>query len=162
VQSARLLFSLLSAIAVLGRPPSLPAQGTHADSSAILLLIQAHADAWNRHDARAAAAVYTLDADIRYSSGERLPGRPQIEAAHRAAFAEDTAGGGSRHSHPGPLWLRFVRPDLALVEVEARYDYPAGANGRAPAPERSLLFLVLTKDREQWSVLAQRNLGPVR
>ena len=161
MQTARLFLSLLFPIALLGRPLCLLAQGTHADSSAIRRLIQAHADAWNRHDAHAAAAVYASNADVRYSSGERLQGRTQIEAAHRAAFAEDTAGGGTRHSHPGPLWLRFVRPDLALVEVEARYDFPAGATGRARPPERSLLFLVLTKDRGQWNVLAQRNLGPV-
>lgn len=162
MQTDRLLLFLLFPIALLGRPLSLPAQGTRADSSAIRRLIQAHADAWNRHDAHAAAAAYAANADVRYSSGERLQGRAQIEAAHRAAFAEDTAGGGSRHSHPGPLWLRFERPDLALVEVEARYDYPAGPSGTAPAPERSLLFLVLTKEHGRWSVLAQRNLGPVR
>ena len=102
MQTDRLLLFLLFPIAFLGRPLSLPAQGTRADSSAIRRLIQAHADAWNRHDAHAAAAAYAANADVRYSSGERLQGRAQIEAGHRAAFAEDTAGGGSQWHDAGP------------------------------------------------------------
>jgi uncharacterized protein (TIGR02246 family) len=150
-------------VLIFGWPAGLPAQGSRADSTAIRRLIQAHAEAWNRHDAHAAASAYASEADIRYSSGTRLQGRAAIESAHEAAFADDTAGGGSRHSHPpGSLWLRFMRPDLALAEVEARYDYPADTTGTRAAPERSLLFLVLTKKDGLWRVLAQRNLGAVR
>ena len=158
---ALLFCVLLSAYVVLNWPSRASAQA-NADSIAIRQLIQHHADAWNHHDAPAAAAVYATNADIRYSSGERIQGRAAILAAHRAAFAEESAGHRSRHSHPpASLWLRIVRPDLALAEVESRYDYPADSTGHAPAPDRSLLFLVLTKERGQWSVLAQRNLGPL-
>jgi len=163
MRAAFLTLSALPALLALPWPVQLSAQDRSTDSIAICELIQAHAQAWNRRDAHAAAAVYAPAADIRYSNGERLQGRSAIEAAHRAAFLEDTAGGGSRHSHPqASLWLRFVRPDLAFAEVEARYDYPIVSRGATPPPERSILFLVLTKERGHWSVLAQRNLGPVR
>jgi len=161
--AASLLFTLSPAVALLLGPSNAPAQGSPADAAVIRHLIQTHAEAWNRRDAGAAAAVYDPAADIRYADGTRLAGRAAIEAAHAQAFAEDTVNGGSRHSHPaGSLWLRFVRPNLALAEVEARYDFPAGGAGRRPPPERTLLFLVLTKERGRWSMLAQRNLGPIR
>jgi uncharacterized protein (TIGR02246 family) len=162
MRAAHLMCSLAITVNVLGYPSVVSAQRGETDSSAIQRLIQSHAEAWNRHDAVAAAAVYAPNADIRYSSGERLQGRPAIEAAHRAAFAGEPAGKGSRHSHPlASLWLRFVRPDLALAEVESRYDFPADSAGESRRPDRSLLFLVLTKEQGHWQVLAQRNLGPV-
>lgn len=152
-----------AALLILAPAPTRAQASRAADSIAITNLIQGHAQAWNRHDARAAAEAYAPDADIRYSSGQRLQGRAAVEAAHRSAFAEDTVGGGSRHSHPpSSLWLRFVRSDLALAEVESRYDYPLLSTEAAQPPERTLLFLVLTKDQGQWRVLAQRNLGLIR
>ena len=162
MRAAHLMWTLVTILDVLAWPVPVSAQNSQADSAAILRVIQGHADAWNRRDAQAAAAAYARDADIRYSSGERLQGRPAIEAAHRAAFAGEPADKASRHSHPsGSLWLRFVRPDLALAEVESRYDFPADSAGHPRPSERTLLFLVLTKEEGQWRVLAQRNLGPL-
>jgi uncharacterized protein (TIGR02246 family) len=137
---------------------------TAADAAAIRRLIQAHADAWNRRDARAAAAAFHPDADVRLGSGRYLRGRAAIEQGHEAALKEDSAAGGTVHSHPpSTIRLRFVRPDVALGEVEARYDPRSpGPDGKPQPPDRALLFLVLTKEHGRWGVAAQRNLGPPR
>lgn len=135
---------------------------TTADAVAIRHLIQSHADAWNRHDAHAAAAAFHPDADVRLGSGRYLVGRVAIEQWHEAALREDSLAGGSRHTHPPQsIRLRFLTPDVAICEVEARYDaLRAGPGGKTPPPDRSMLFLVLTKEHGQWGVAAQRNLGP--
>jgi uncharacterized protein (TIGR02246 family) len=131
------------------------------DEAEIRRLIQAHADAWNRRDAKAAAAVFHPDADVRFSSGLLVRGRAALERVHEEGLREDSAKGGTVHSHP-PRSVRiwFIRPDVALCEVEARYDArTATPTGQLPPPDRSLLFLVLTKDQGRWGVMAQRNLG---
>jgi len=144
---------------VLGGLP-VAAQGSPRDSAEVRRLLLSHSDAWNRKDAKDAATVYLPEADILTPGGDRVQGRQAIEAAHAADFAADTAGGGSRNSHPlETLWMRFLRSDLALVEVETRFDFPPDSSGPV-RPERSTLFLVLRKDHGHWGVLAQRTLQP--
>jgi uncharacterized protein (TIGR02246 family) len=150
---AALLVSVLSGLPVA-------AQGSPRDSAEVRQLLLSHSDAWNRKDAKGAAAIYLSEADILTPGGDRVQGRQAIEAAHAGDFSADTAGGGSRNSHPfETLWMRFLRSDLALVEVETRFDFPPDSSGPV-RPERSTLFLVLKKEHGHWGVLAQRTMQP--
>jgi uncharacterized protein (TIGR02246 family) len=151
------LAALLGSVAY-GLPVA--AQGSPKDSAEVRQLLLSQSDAWNRKDAKGAGAVYLPEADILTPGGDRVQGRQAIEAAHAGDFAADTAGGGSRNSHPlETLWMRFLRSDLALVEVETRFDFPPDSSGPV-RPERSTLFLVLRKEHGHWGILAQRTLLP--
>jgi uncharacterized protein (TIGR02246 family) len=133
-------------------------QGTPADSQAILSLIQAHATAWNRRDAKAAAAIMTPDAVWITSSGTRLRGRAEIERAHLQWLAEDSAAGGSRHSHPTEtITIRFLRADVAVADVGSHYVPVPRSGKQVPAPKPTYLFVALTRDAGQWHIAQVRN-----
>lgn len=134
------------------------AQGTPPDSQAIRSLIQAHAAAWNHRDAKAAAAIMTPDAVWITSSGATLRGRAEIERAHLQWLAEDSATGGSKHSHPPEtITIRFLRADVAVADLGSRYVAPPKPGEQAPAPQTSFLFIALTKDAGQWRIAQVRN-----
>ena len=152
--------ALIGAVAFLlsGNNPSL-AQSA-ADRQTIQNLIQAHATAWNHRDAKAAAAIMTPDAVWVTSSGVTLRGRSEIEQAHVRWFAEDSAAGGSTHTHPPEsVVIRFIRPDVAVADLESWFVSHSGPAGSTSLPVRTLLFIVVTKDAGQWHIAEVRNTG---
>ena len=136
-------------------PLPLAAQAA-VDEQAIRDLIQAHATAWNKRDAVAAAAVYSPNAVVRTSAGVLLEGREAIEAAHRQWLAEDTAGGGSIHSHPAATTrIQFVVANVAVADVDGCF----APRTRAEAPACVPLFIVVVKRSGHWLVAEQRPLS---
>jgi uncharacterized protein (TIGR02246 family) len=131
-----------------------------SDSLAILSLIQAHAAAWNRRDAKAAAAVLTPDAVWVTSGGLELHGRDEIERAHVRWLAQDSAAGGSTHVHPpSSITIRFLRPDVAVADLDGQFIAPPvtpGGEGRLR--EEARIFVVATKNTGVWHIAQLRNL----
>lgn len=126
------------------------------DSAAIIGLIQAHAAAWNRRDASAAAAVLTPDAIWVTSSGEELRGRSRIEQAHRQWLASDST---TTHVHPPEsIAIRFLRPDVAIADLDGQFFGPPDSEGRARLREEARIFVVATKDGGVWHIAQLRNL----
>jgi uncharacterized protein (TIGR02246 family) len=152
-------FSLALGVALtLVRPIAGFAQGTPADRQAIRNLIQAHADAWNRRDAKAAAAVMAPDAVWITSSGTILQGRTEIERAHREWLSEDSAAGGSTHVHPAEsIKIRFLRADVAVADLASQFIARPKRGALPPTPETTYLFIVVTKDRGIWRISQLRN-----
>src|ERR1700720_4007550 len=129
-------FSLLLGVALtLIRPTAGFAQGTPADRQAIRNLIQAHAAAWNKRDAKAAAAVMAPDAVWITSSGTILQGRGEIERAHREGLSEDSATGGSTHVHPvESIRIRFLRADVAVADLASQFIARPKTGAKPPTP----------------------------
>jgi uncharacterized protein (TIGR02246 family) len=132
---------------------------TTADSAAIVGLMQAHAAAWNHRDPKAAAALLTRDAVWVTSGGVELRGRAEIEHAHAEWLALDSAGGGSTHIHPPETFvIRFLRPDVAVADLDGQFLAPTGPNGRAAVREEARIFVVATKDAGGWRIAHLRNI----
>lgn len=142
-----------------GRSPA-AVEGRASDSAAILALIQAHAAAWNRRDAKAAAAVLTPDAVWVTSAGVELRGRGEIERAHAQWLAQDAAAGGSRHVHPpASIAVRFLRPDVAVADLDGQFVAPPDAKGGGGrVREEARIFVVATKDAGAWHIAQVRTL----
>jgi uncharacterized protein (TIGR02246 family) len=133
--------------------PRSPAAGRASDSAAILGLIQAHAAAWNRRDAKAAAAALAPDAVWVTSGGQELHGRAEIERAHAEWLAQDSAAGASTHVHPpSSISIRFLRPDVAVADLDGQFV----AGGRVR--EQARIFVVATRDAGAWHIAQLRNL----
>ena len=131
-----------------------------ADRAAIQALLDAHGAAWTKGDAAAAAAVMTEDADWVSGSGAVYEGRPAIEAMHRRELAG--MGKGSRHSHPGTPKIRFIRPDVAIVDGDS---YMAGLHdeqGKEFPPTTSRYTAVMVKENGRWMVAAFRSLPQLK
>ena len=116
--------SLRIASAVLGVCLTVPAayaqntQASPADSQAIRDLVGLHASASQRGDFRDMVRGYHVDADVRYSDGTVLRGLAEIEPRYRHILS----GGATSMAHlhpPATIHMRFLRPDVAFVDVES-------------------------------------------
>lgn len=131
-----------------------------SDRAAIQKVLDAHGTAWTKGDSVAAASVMTEDADWVSGGGEFYEGRAAIEAAHR----EWLSGGakGTRHTHPGTPKIRFIRPDVAIVDGDSFMGGLRDENGKEMPPTFSRYCAVLVKDGGSWKVTAFRSLPQLK
>jgi len=81
-----LLSCLLASIGGLVLTMSGQTKG-ETDEQSIVALINRFVDGWNRHDAKAFAAVFAEDADFTNWRGEGASGQAKIEEFHAPLFA---------------------------------------------------------------------------
>jgi uncharacterized protein (TIGR02246 family) len=144
------------AVCLLLLPLLLKAQtGTDADEHAIRAVVDRFVDAWNRHDAKAFAAVFAEDADFTNVRGMGVSGRARIEAFHAPLFATIFS---KSHQESTDIKTRFIRPDVAAVDVRWKMTGAMDAQGN-PRPEREgLLSFVMAKNAAQWEIVVMHNL----
>jgi uncharacterized protein (TIGR02246 family) len=127
---------------------------TPDDDRAILALIESHAVAWNKRDIKAASDVYSDNATIATGSGRAFTGRAGVEQWHIEALSGPTP---STPTHPvDTVRIYFLRPDVAVADVESHSPGPAGADGQPGPTRKAPLFIVLMKTSGEWRVGAQR------
>jgi uncharacterized protein (TIGR02246 family) len=101
----------------------------------------------------------TPDAVWITSSGTTLRGRAEVERAHLQWLAEDSAAGGSRHTHPTEaITIRFLRPDVAVADVGSYYVALNRSGEQGPPPEPTFLFVALTRESGHWYIAQVRNI----
>ena len=115
------------------------------------------AEAWNRHDAKAYADLFTEDADVVNVVGWWWKGRPQIESRLTAAFAyvfrDSTMTIAEVH-------VRFLTPETAIAHVlwtMAGARTPPGI----PEPRQGIQTQVLEKREGGWRIAAFQNTHSV-
>jgi uncharacterized protein (TIGR02246 family) len=131
-----------------------------ADKAAIQALLDAHGEAWTKGDAAAAAAVMTQDADWVGGDGGIYEGRAAIEAAHREWLSGSAKG--SRHLHPGIPAIRFLRPDVALVDGDSYISGAHDDHGQELPAQTSRYTAVMVKENGQWLVAAFRSMPQLK
>src|SRR5712692_4833718 len=131
-----------------------------SERAAIQQVLDAHGNAWTKGDAVAAAAVMTEDADWVSGAGSIYEGRMAIEAAHREWLTGDAKG--SRHAHPGRPEIRFIRPDVAIVDGDSYMGGLRDEQGKEIPPIFSRYTAVLVKNCEKWKVTAFRSLPQLK
>ena len=136
-------------------------QSNHAaDIAAIQSVLDAHGAAWTRGDAAGAASVLTDDADWVSGSGKTFVGREQIEAMHKQLL--DGPAKGTRHSHPGTPNVRFITPEVAIVDGDSMMAGFRDDNGKEEPPAYSRYTAVFVKKSGKWYVTAFRSLPQVK
>jgi uncharacterized protein (TIGR02246 family) len=152
---AALLFGALLFAAILH------AQSNHsADIAAIQAVLDAHGAAWTRGDSAAAASVLTDDADWVSGSGKTFVGKQQIEAMHKQLLEGPAKG--TRHSHPGTPNIRFITPDVAIVDGDSMMAGFRDENGKELPADYSRYTAVFVKKNGKWYVTAFRSLPQVK
>jgi uncharacterized protein (TIGR02246 family) len=134
--------------------------GSSAEKAAIQAVLDAHAAAWSKGDAAAAAAVMTQDADWVSSDGSVYEGRSAIEAAHQEWLAGPAKG--SWHSHPGLAKIQFIRPDVAIVDGDSYISGLHDEKGSEIPASISRYTAVMVKESGRWKVAAFRSLPQVK
>ena len=127
------------------------------DEGAIRQVQTLQADAWNKHDAKAYAALFTEDGDCVNVVGWWWKGRAQIESRLTAAFAfvfhesqlavTDTA-------------VRFLTPTIAVAHVSWTMTGAKTPPG-VPEPRQGIEIQVLQKKSGHWLIESFQNTNAI-
>ena len=95
------------------------AQSHPKDEAAIRAQVESYEAAINHRDRHALAALFTPEADFVYFNGPKVVGRDSVVARTSAAFSEWPS---TMRFTLEVSSVRFVRPDVALVETRAGFS----------------------------------------
>jgi uncharacterized protein (TIGR02246 family) len=133
---------------------------TDAESSAIQAVADGLDSAWNRGDAEAFASRFAPDGSFTNVLGMVHNGREAFRARHDAIFKTIFKGSTSKLVI---TTLRFVRPDVAIADLDAEIrgfgTLPPGMRADADGAGRSKLLMVFVKDGGTWWISAYHNVG---
>jgi uncharacterized protein (TIGR02246 family) len=133
------------------------AQGTPADEAAIRKVTEQFSPAWAKADSKALAGVYTADADYVSSTGLVAKGHAEIEKAYAAQFAGAYKGTSLK---AGVTNVRFLKPDIAIVNGTFEVAGMRGSDGREAPPRKGISTSVVVKQNGQWLITALRAWVP--
>ncbi len=127
-----------------------------ADEAALRRIAQSFGEAWGRHDARALTASMSEAAIFVTAGGRRLEGRGNIENYHARLFR----GSASQSTNATlNVTLRFLRPDVALVERWWQIDKDRYSD-RSPRPQRTgLMTMVAERRNGGWLVTSVQSIN---
>lgn len=156
--------SIFSIIPLGSAPMSNAESKTNAsqakDSAAIEALVAAESDAWDRGDAKAFAERFTSDGSFTNLIGKVYYGREEFEERHAEIFKTIYKGSRLKQSIGK---LRFIRPDVAVVDINAELsgfvNAPPGVRTEVDHLIRAKLQLVLVKERGDWWITAYHNVA---
>ena len=153
MKALRTLF-LLVAFSVLGN-----AFAATIDDEKLIRGVEARwEEAWNRHDMKAGAALFTEDADFINVNGWYWKGRDEIEknhaVLHAGMFKDSTFKTISTN-------IRFLAPEIALTHVKWEIGGDRNPDGTFRQPREGLFTQVLVKKNGRWSISAWHNTNVV-
>jgi uncharacterized protein (TIGR02246 family) len=132
------------------------------DIAAIEALVSAQADAWNQGNAKAFAVRFAEDGSFTNIIGMTFYGREAFEQRHAEIFRTIYKGSSVRFSIQK---LRFIRPDVAVVDVDGVLTGYAklhpGIQAGTDGAIRSKLQVVLTNERGDWWITAYHNVAVI-
>jgi uncharacterized protein (TIGR02246 family) len=150
------LFLVLPVALLFASAIASPAKKT-SDEPGIRAAVVAFQEAWNHHDMKAMANVFTEDADLINVVGTRWQGRADIVKAlgvfHREMFKNEQI-------HLGQITIRSVAPNVAVaVAVQTgsgEMVLPDGLGPRKPLGEQLDTFVLVNRDGT-WKVAHAQN-----
>jgi uncharacterized protein (TIGR02246 family) len=126
------------------------AAGTRAaDEAAIRENVRQMESAWNTKSGAVFAKPFAEDADYVVINGMHLRGRSVIEKSHQQIFDTIFKETTIRLS---VKQVRFFRPDVAVVHVNAHRDGPENE-----ISVDALISMVMTRDKDGWKIAAFQN-----
>ena len=128
------------------------------DAKAIADLIAAEDAAWGQGDAAAFSKAVLADCVFTNIFGQVFVGHDAFEAQHARIFATIYRGTRLRQT---VTHLRFLRPDIAVVDTEAAVSGLARLPPGVTSPDGALhtrLMQVFVKDRGAWGIAAYHNV----
>jgi uncharacterized protein (TIGR02246 family) len=136
------------------------AQGPGENEKQIRAIVQSEEDAWNRGDAEGFAAHYAEDGIFANVIGQQLYGRKAFIAQHAMIFSTIYKGS---HNVFSVSKVTFVRPDVALVEIDGALSgairTPPGLKVGEDGALHVKLLEVMTKEKGSWVIAAFHNVA---
>jgi uncharacterized protein (TIGR02246 family) len=125
---------------------------TQHDEAAIRALFDVQGEAWLAADGDRFASAFAEDADFINITATALRGRAEIARHHNLIFNTIYKGVKMELSN---LRVRFLRPDVALVEADARAK--VGDEDR-----RANLLAIALREDGAWLIHALHNMVPFK
>ena len=140
-----LLIQAAAAMVVLGQVPR--------DEAPIRAIASQWEKAWNQHDMKALAQLFTDDADFVNVAGRHWKGRAEIEARHQERLVQfkDSTWTTRR------VAVEFLRPEIALVHVDWGLKGDTDPDGTKRQPRDGVFLWVVVKKGAQWQIRAAQN-----
>jgi uncharacterized protein (TIGR02246 family) len=142
-----LVFMLLACVTAAGARAA-SADGAAEDEAAVRASVKQMEEGWNKKSGVLFARPFADDADYVVINGLHLRGRAAIEQGHQRIF--DTIFKQSALSLTVKQ-VRFLRPDVAIVHVNAANQIPGREETRA------VITLVMSKEKGVWQIAAFQN-----
>jgi uncharacterized protein (TIGR02246 family) len=125
-----------------------------ADRKGVEAIVDGFGAAWNRHDAKALAALFTEQADFVNVIGLHWKGREEIERAHAEIHATRM-----KNSHLAIL-SRSARPlssDVVLVHATWELEGDTGIEGKPLPTRKGVLSFVVARQGGRWLAESAQN-----
>ncbi len=146
-------------VACLSLPTSSHAQAPD-DTAAIHAIVQELRDAWNRGDAQAFATHFAGDGSFTNVVGMQTYGKAPFLKQHQRIFSTIYKGS---HNEFTLGTLRFVRPDVAIADVDSVLSKtvarPPGILAYPDGSVHTRLQLVLSREHGTWQIDAFHNVA---
>jgi uncharacterized protein (TIGR02246 family) len=117
-------------------------------------LVKGFVQAWNTHDMKAFAALFTEDADFVNVAGAWWKGRAEIQAKleerHATRFKATTL------TATGTT-VRLPRPDVAVVHLSWELTGALDREGKPAPSRRGVLQILGIKEADRWRITAAQN-----
>jgi uncharacterized protein (TIGR02246 family) len=129
-----------------------------ADEAAIRAVETSQQDAWNRHDAKAYANLFTEDGDCVNVVSWWWKGRAEIEAkltdAYAFVFRESVL-------NIGEVTVRSLQADVAVVHVRWTMTGARTPQG-IPTPQQGIQTQLVQKQSGKWLIAAFQNTNSIQ
>jgi uncharacterized protein (TIGR02246 family) len=112
-------------------------------------------DAWEHGDGKAYASFFSEDAQFVTATGKRMLGRKSIAKESQEILNTLFRGSKLGRSYRNPNNLRFITPDVALVESAGSVLFPGETEDKV-APNGLMTFVVARRD-DAWRIVSFQN-----
>lgn len=154
----RKTYGIAAAAIFLSAGSAFGAEGS-PDDTAIRAVEQRQQDAWNAHDARAYAALFTEDTDVVNVLGWWWKGRGELETKLSGAFASVFAQSTLTLTE---VDVRYLEPGIAIAHVRWTMTGAKTPTGNpSNTPQVGLQTQVLQKRDGAWLIAAFQNTNGV-
>ncbi|HZR04538.1 MAG TPA: SgcJ/EcaC family oxidoreductase [Candidatus Udaeobacter sp.] len=141
----------------LSLPRIVRCDSSEAEATAIRELEKRQQDAWNRHDAKAYASLFSEDGDCVNVVGWWWKGRAEIEkkltAAYAFVFRESVLT-------ISDVDIKFPAPEMAIAHV--RWTMVGARTPEAlPKPQQGIQTQLLQKQKGKWLIVAFQNTNAI-
>lgn len=133
------------------------AQDRSQDEAEIRNVEKRQQDAWNQHDAKAYASLFTEDGDIVNVVGWWWKGRPEIEKKLTDAYAFVFRESALTVTE---IDVKFLAADLAIAHVKWTMTGARTPKG-LPEPQQGIQIQVLQKQAGKWLIASFQNTNSI-
>lgn len=148
----KMLLSVSAILLALGFAVPIYAQ-SEADEAKVRALASHWERAWNTHDMKALAALFTDDADFVNVGARHWKGRKEIESEHATRLPQFLESVWTTNE----VTIQFLKPDVALVHVSWGLKGDKDPDGTQRPPREGLFTWVAVAKAGAWQLRAAQN-----